>query len=301
MRFQLNRKFSVIIVYLVFLFLLFGLGSIAITTIIRQLVDLVENAPDYILQVNRLLLEWSSDLEYAMADLPDEFVQEVNSSINSSVDSLTDLLRTNIRVERFATLVAVIPNYIVSFIVYLIALFLFMLELPHLKTKMYQNFTDETSEKIQFMFSRLKYVIVGFLKAQFLVSIIILFVSMIGLLIIIPEYAVIMATIIWLVDLIPIVGSIAVLGPWAIYMLIANHYLMGIQLGVLAIVLLTIRRTVEPKVMGQHIGLSPLATLIAMYVGLQLIGILGFIAGPIVVIAFNSAKEAGIIKWNFKI
>src|SRR5690625_5755082 len=69
----------------------------------------------------------------------------------------------------------------------------------------------------------------------------------------------------------------------------------------LAIILLAIRRIVEPKVMGQHIGLSPLATLIAMFLGLKLMGVFGFILGPLLVIAFNSAKEADIIKWKVKI
>ncbi|MBM7540453.1 sporulation integral membrane protein YtvI [Amphibacillus cookii] len=300
-RLHLNRKISVIIVYLTFLILLSFIGTYAVTNIIKQLVDLAENAPDYILQVNKLLLQWSGELERIMEDLPNEFVQEVNNSINSSVESVTDILRTHFRVERLASIVAVIPNYIVSFIVYLIALFLFMLELPILKAKFYHNFTEHTAEKIQFMSARLKYVFVGFLKAQFLVSLIILTVTLLGLFIIIPEYAVIMATIIWLIDLIPIIGSIAILGPWSLYMFIAGNIFMGTQLALLAFILLAIRRTVEPKVMGQQIGLSPLATLIAMYVGLQLIGILGFILGPIVVIAFNSAKEAGIIKWHVKL
>jgi predicted PurR-regulated permease PerM len=41
--------------------------------------------------------------------------------------------------------------------------------------------------------------------------------------------------------------------------------------------------------------------LIAMYLGLKLLGILGFIIGPLILIAFNSAKEAGLIKMDFKV
>lgn len=113
--------------------------------------------------------------------------------------------------------------------------------------------------------------------------------------------ALIMSIIIWIIDFIPIIGSIVILGPWALFHLLTGDLAMGTQLAILAAVLLIIRRTVEPKVMGTHIGLSPLATLIAMYLGLKLIGILGFIIGPLLVIAFNSAKEAGLIRMNFKI
>jgi sporulation integral membrane protein YtvI len=189
----------------------------------------------------------------------------------------------------------------VSFLVYLIALFLFLLELPRLREGMYSFLKEKTAQKVQFMTSRLSFVIFGFFKAQFLVSIIIFVVSLIGLFFIKPEVALIMSLIIWVIDFIPIIGSIVILGPWALFYLITGDISHGTQLAVLAAVLLIIRRTVEPKVMGSHIGLSPLATLIAMYLGLKILGILGFVIGPLLLIAFNSAKEAGIIKMNFKI
>lgn len=53
--------------------------------------------------------------------------------------------------------------------------------------------------------------------------------------------------------------------------------------------------------MGQQIGLSPLITLIAMFLGLKLLGFLGFILGPLIVITYRSAKEAKIINWKIKI
>ncbi|SIC34527.1 sporulation integral membrane protein YtvI [Mycobacteroides abscessus subsp. abscessus] len=151
------------------------------------------------------------------------------------------------------------------------------------------------------MTSRLSYVVLGFFKAQFLVSLIIFFVSLVGLLIIAPDIALVMALVLWIIDFIPIIGSIVILGPWALFHLLTGDVVLGTKLAVLAAVLLIIRRTVEPKVMGTHIGLSPLSTLIAMYLGLKLLGILGFIIGPLILIAFNSAKEAGLIKMDFKV
>src|SRR5690625_4634071 len=194
-----------------------------------------------------------------------------------------------------------VPNFLVSFLVYLIALFLFMLELPAIKTNLYKMMKNETAEKVTFMGRKLNSVFLGFIKAQLVLSFIIFVVALIGLLIISPDVAVIMSLVIWIIDLIPIIGSIIILAPWALYMFIVGDTLMGIELSVLAAILLTIRRTIEPKLMGQHIGLSPLATLISMFIGLKLLGLFGFILGPLVVIAFNSAKEAGIINWNLKI
>src|SRR5699024_6328123 len=95
-----------------------------------------------------------------------------------------------------------------------------------------------------------------------------------------------------------IIGSIIILGPWSLFMFLSGDTVLGVKLAILAIILLAIRRIVEPKVMGQQIGLSPLATLIDMLLGLKMFGVIGFIIGPLFVIAFNSATETGVIKWK---
>ncbi|WP_082234287.1 sporulation integral membrane protein YtvI [Halobacillus massiliensis] len=300
-RFRLNRKMAVIIVFLLFLLMLGILGAYAVTRAVTLLVELADNAPMYINQINNVMVNWQNSMNSFTQNMPREFVDRVTYELQNTLDTTTQTLSERLQLSNIAAFAAKIPEYLVSLLVYLIALFLFMLEMPRLKEKMHRNFTESTSEKVKFMNSRLSYVVFGFLKAQFLVSILIFIVSLVGLFWIAPEVAIVMSLIIWAIDFIPIIGSIIILGPWAVYALITGEVTMGIQLSVLAIVLLAIRRTVEPKVMGRHIGLSPLATLIAMYIGLQLIGLMGFILGPLLVIAFNSAKEAGIIRWNYKL
>ncbi|MDQ0350483.1 sporulation integral membrane protein YtvI [Alkalibacillus filiformis] len=296
----MNRTIAVTIVFLIFLSIIATIGTYTTTKAIGQVVKITENAPEYIKNVETILIELQDDINAFTEDWPAHFVREVEETAAENLVSLEAQIMDYIQIDNIAQFILKIPEFLISFIVYMIALFLFMLDLPNLRNKMYSMMTDQTQEKFKFMNARLAYVLLGFLKAQFLVSLIIFTVTLISLLFITPEIALVMSIIIWAVDLIPIVGSIIVLAPWSIYMFLVGDMLMGIQLGVLAIVLLTIRRTIEPKVMGHHIGLKPLPTLIAMYIGLQLIGILGFFLGPIVVIIFNSAREAGIIKWRVK-
>ena len=298
---KINRRISVLITFLGFV-LFIGLSGYFITTkVITEAIKLVENAPMYINEITKAWLRAEADFSNAAKDLPKDLVNEISIQIQSFLNKTKDDLVAYVNIDSLKALLTNIPNYLVSFIVYLIALFLFLIDLPRLRKGLYNHLTEKTADKVKFMTSRLSYVGFGFFKAQFLVSVIIFIVSLIGLLFINPEMALIMSIIIWIIDFIPIIGSIVIVGPWAMFHLLTGDVAMGTQLAILAAVLLIIRRTVEPKVMGTHIGLSPLATLIAMYLGLKLIGILGFIIGPLLVIAFNSAKEAGLIKMNFKI
>ncbi|MYL58485.1 sporulation integral membrane protein YtvI [Virgibacillus halodenitrificans] len=298
---KISRKAAVSIIFLLFLLLVGIAGTFIVTKAVTQVVNFVEDVPSHFNQLNDMYGEWEKDLQQYTNNLPPEFVKQISDSIEENLTALSNTAKEKITLDNIAEIFSKVPQYLISFIVYLIALFLFMLELPLLKAKMYNLLTKETAEKVSFMNRRLADVLLGFLKAQFLVSLLILAVSLVGLFLITPEVAIMMSLIIWIVDLIPIIGSIIILGPWALFLLLAGDTSLGIQLAVLAIILLAVRRIVEPKVMGQHIGLSPLATLIAMFIGLKLLGLLGFILGPLLFIAFNSAKEAGIIKWNTKI
>jgi sporulation integral membrane protein YtvI len=300
-RYKLKRRMSVLFVFVLFLCLL-GISSyLLVTKIITEAINVVKNSPQYIEDINDLWLQFEEKLYTASQDLPKELVFEINNSVNNYFRDVKIKLENIDWITQVTEIGALLPNYLVSFLVYLIALFLFLIELPRIKERLYGHLTQKTADKVRFMTTRLSSVMFGFLKAQFLVSIIIFIVALIGLLFITPKYALIMSLIIWLVDLIPIIGSIAILGPWSLYHYIAGDVVLGTKLLILGAILLVIRRTIEPKVMGQHIGLSPLATLIAMYLGLKLFGMVGFFIGPFIVIVFNSAREAGIIKFKFKL
>jgi sporulation integral membrane protein YtvI len=300
-RIKLSRKNAVIIVFLLFLIVMGVAGTFLVTKAVGQAINFVEDVPSHINKINEIYGEWEDRFSQYGKNLPDEFVRTVTDSFNNYVNSVSTTLKEKVTINKVASIFAEVPQYIVSLLVYLIALFLFMLEIPILKQKTYIFFKEETAKKVAYMNSKIKSVIVGFFKAQFLVSLLIFAVSVIGLFLITPEVALIMSLIIWVIDLIPIIGSIIVLGPWALIMFMAGNVEMGIELSILAIILLAIRRTVEPKVMGKHMGLSPLATLISMFLGLKVFGILGFIIGPLLVIVYISAREAEIIKLNFKI
>ena len=300
-KFKWNRKVSVIAVFMFILAIIASLLYYTVTQLIGKIIDFTKAAPDYFNSLSGVWIDIQSKLFQYTSGMPDEVVKSVQKEFKNIFDSIRESILDLLSYEKIMSLMAEIPNFLVSFIVFIIALFLFMLELPELRKMLFRHLTTSTAEKVRFMITRLNLVIFGFLKAQLLVSLIILAVTFIGLLLIIPKYAIVMSLVIWIIDIIPILGSIIILAPWSLYLFISGDVATATQLAILAAVLLIIRRTVEPKVMGSQIGLSPLPTLIAMFIGLKLIGFLGFFIGPLVIILLSTAREAGIIKMNFRI
>ncbi|MHA6258589.1 sporulation integral membrane protein YtvI [Sporosarcina sp. CAU 1771] len=296
-----KRKLAVISIFIFVLVLISSLIYYTVTRLIGKIIDFTIAAPDYFNTLSGIWIDMQAKLFQYTSGLPLEVVYAIQTESKVVFDSMRTSLLHLLSYDRLLSIVTDIPNLLVSLIVYMIALFLFMLELPNLKKMIFKRFTDSTAKKVKIMVTRLNDVVIGFVKAQFLVSLIIVAVAFIGLMLIAPKYALVMSLIIWVIDIVPILGSIIILAPWALYHFISGDVAMGSQLTFLAIVLLVIRRVIEPKVMGNQIGLSPLPTLIAMFIGLKLIGFLGFFIGPLVVILFSTAREAEIIKIDFKI
>lgn len=86
------------------------------------------------------------------------------------------------------------------------------------------------------------------------------------------------------VDALPMLGTGTILVPWGLVVLLQGDTPLG--LGLLALYVLTsvIRSCMEPRLLGRQLGLNPLLTLMAMYAGYKLWGILGMIAAPILTI-----------------
>ena len=103
-----------------------------------------------------------------------------------------------------------------------------------------------------------------------------------GLSILHRPYTVLPAFINALVDILPVLGISTVLVPWGIFELIRGNVALGTGLLVLCAIMLLIRQLIEPRIIGKSLGLHPLTTLFAAYVGLQLFGLFGMLLGPAV-------------------
>lgn len=99
-------------------------------------------------------------------------------------------------------------------------------------------------------------------------------------------YVLPIAATIALVDLLPILGCGSVLVPWAVFLLMGGDPVGGAGLLILYGVIALVRAVLEPRVVGSHLGLHPVATITAMYAGLQIGGFAGMLVAPMTVLAF---------------
>ncbi|MYL34143.1 sporulation integral membrane protein YtvI [Pontibacillus yanchengensis] len=151
------------------------------------------------------------------------------------------------------------------------------------------------------VFRGLQNALFGFMKAQFTLISITAIIVLIGLLILQVDYAITIAIITGVVDLLPYLGTGLIFVPWIIFMFFTGNYFLTIGLSILYIVVIIQRQMMEPKVLSTNIGLDPLATLISLFVGYQLFSFLGLIIGPVFLVIVKTLFQTGVLQeiWNF--
>lgn len=121
----------------------------------------------------------------------------------------------------------------------------------------------------------------AYLKAQvIIIGCVTLFCSA-GLMLLKNRYALLIGILIALIDALPIFGSGIILIPWAIIELMMQNIFAGAVLLTLYLCCQFTRQLLEPKLIGNKIGIEPIITIIAMYIGFKLFGLAGFLLGPI--------------------
>lgn len=110
------------------------------------------------------------------------------------------------------------------------------------------------------------------------------------------EYVILTSALIALIDIIPILGIGTIFIPWAIYSIIMNNVTMGVFLIVSYLIITVVRNVLEPKIIGNQVGANPVITLIFMYIGLKLFGVIGLIALPMLVIIVKILSDSGKIR-----
>ncbi|MCK1993040.1 sporulation integral membrane protein YtvI [Peribacillus muralis] len=297
---KLHRLWAVLISFVIYVGGLLGITYFAFSVLIKKIIVYSEELPGLIREMYlTALLPVIRQWEQYSQTLPPNLIQSVEQTMEKGVKALEGF--TEGFVQDMVQFVTLLPGLFIDFLIYLIALFLISLELPKLRKKAVQYLKTSTFQKISLVYQDLSMAAVGFIKAQILLSLITFTMAYGGLWLLNVRYAIPLALLIVVVDILPILGTGSVLVPWAAIVWAQGNHHLGIGLVILFLVITIIRRTIEPKIYAANMGLSPLASLVSLYLGFKMLGFLGLFLGPSILIVYDTLKKAGVIKSNFKL
>ncbi|MDC3412632.1 sporulation integral membrane protein YtvI [Aquibacillus sp. 3ASR75-11] len=188
-----------------------------------------------------------------------------------------------------------LPNYMTVFIFSLLGTFFIAKDWYKLHALTKRMLPESVTESGSDVVNGLKKAFFGFAKAQCILISITAVIVLIGLLFLQVKYAITIAVITGLIDLIPYLGTGIVFLPWIAYLFLTGQYGMTIGLTALYMVVIVQRQVMEPKILSTNIGLDPLATLVALFVGFQIWGFAGLILSPALLVVINTLYQTGVL------
>jgi sporulation integral membrane protein YtvI len=302
---RLPRWLSVTLSMLIFLGTAIATITLLVTNIVIEMGGLAETLQS---KINDWMVDFNSFIQSSFFqeivsrwnnfyEQNPNYQDTINKNLTSTAGSLADFSKLAISYlfDRLISLLTSLPNIAALTIIVLLATFFISKDWYRIVTRYSGMFSETIHKAARLVRTDLQKALFGYLRAQLiLVSLTALFV-IIGLIVLRVDYAITIGLLTGLADLMPYLGTGAVMVPWILYEFFAqgNIYL-GVGLSILYGVILVARQIMEPKVLASSVGLDPLATLIAMFVGLQLFGFAGLIIGPVTLVILSAFYRARI-------
>lgn len=293
---RIRRKAGSAIVIIAVLAGVILIGYFLISKLTTEAVGFISSLPALWQDVEKELDEVMGSL----TDFYDRFPKALKDSLTQIGDNLGGYISGALNSLSEPTVTAVgniarnIPSVIVSTIMCLLSSYFFVAERENVYAFFHRHVPEEIRKKFRIMSSGLTGAVGGYFVAQFRIEIVIYFLLFIGLLILQVEYSFLIAFLIAVLDFLPVFGAGAVLWPWALMEVLAGNYRMALGLMIIWGVTQLLRQIIQPKFVGDSIGVPAIPTLFLLFIGYRIGSVAGMILAVPVGIVIQKMFEAGL-------
>ncbi|MBQ8302335.1 MAG: sporulation integral membrane protein YtvI [Clostridia bacterium] len=186
------------------------------------------------------------------------------------------------------TVAGALPQVFLFILVTLISLVYFSLDYDRITSAAVKLLPRRAREALVSLKEGVIDATVKYLRSYLLIMLITYGTMLLGLFILRVEHSAVIALFIALLDILPVLGVGTVLVPWSIFELFWGTRFLGIGLMLLFILNAVLRQIIEPKIVGKSLNLHPIVTLILLYAGYAIFGILGLLLLPMLAAVISS-------------
>lgn len=267
--------------YLLLGFLLFRLSVSVVPAIgnfILKLPSIYEN--QMLPAIHELYLMFDDTL----ASTSPHIGQQVEQTVEQTLASLgTFITESSGSIVKLLTGYAVsIPSVTIKIILAIVSSYFIAGDYDYVVGLVLKVLPASWRHQVQHVAEQTRHIIFIFLKSYSLLMSITFVELLVGFILLKIPYAAVLALSIAVFDILPVLGTGGILIPWAIIAAVLGRYKMAAGVAVLYFIITALRNSLEPRVVGKQIGLHPLATLVSMFVGAGMFGVVGLFGFPVV-------------------
>ncbi len=304
---KILRKHSSAVIIVLVLAVLFALIYLLIWGILQGLQSLFGEMDNIIATFLGFLDEFRLALTNLSISLPDslhETISSLDASIETALTGFATDLMEQINLSAAGSYLNSALNLLILIIISILATYFVMIDRNQLALVISRTVPTSIQQYYRVVMDNIKTAVGGYLKTQLKLMLIIMLALFVGFKLLNVEYALLLAFITSILDFLPVFGTGTIIGPWVVFELISGDYLYAVFLIIIYLVCLLLKQLLQPKIMGDSVGISPLYALFFMFVGYRINGIIGMIIGiPVgmILLSFYRAGFFNRILKGFKI
>lgn len=249
-----------------------------------------EVEPQLILFLERLQVA-IINIDPALDTVINDFIVQFSSNIGSSISALSVTVLT-----KLSGAIAKAPSLLVKTMISVIASFFIAVDYYEITYFIAKQLNLAQRQLLYEVEEYAKSAVFKYIKSYSLIVSITFSELFVGLFLLGVKKAWLIALLIAIFDILPILGTGGILIPWSIISVVTGDTAFGIGIIMLYLIITVIRNTIEPKIIGKQVGLHPVATLLAMFIGTKLFGVFGLFLLPVSLAIIKQLNDAGKIK-----
>lgn len=304
---KLKRKSSAIIVFVISLSIIIGLLILGIATLISEASNMLSNLNIFFTKVYQQSQNIIANIDFSKFKISSEVTQIVTNSTSDLIGSTSEWIKKILTgIVNTLTSLPTIGLYIV---ITILALYFICTDKIYMLDQLEHHLPSKWVKKLFKHMRELIKALGCYIKAEAILVLISFIISVIGLYSfklfgLNIKYPLIIAIGIGFIDALPIFGSGTVMVPWAIFAGFNGDVKLGLFILGLWGIMSIVRQLIEPRIVSKQIGIHPIFTLLAMYTGFKVMGVMGLILGPIFLIIlkniFATTIDKGFMKFIFE-
>lgn len=287
---KLLRKHSSAIIIILVIAAIVGTLYLIISVLIRESKQLAGDLPQIIEQVEIQLNNISVKIQDISSDMP----KPVQNFVNNILENISkNLMGFEPKEDLFTFSVASnlaqnIADFFLTLIITILSAYFFIIKRDELMDGCRKFLPNSVIEGWYFIYNNFTKAVGGYFKAQLKIMFVLSVIMVVGFEILRVSYSILLALGIAFLDFLPVFGTGAVLWPWALIDMLSGNYFRAVGLVVIYLICQITKQVLQPKMVGDSIGISPLSTLVFLYIGYRLYGVIGMIIGvPVGMVIVN--------------
>lgn len=230
-----------------------------------------------------------------------EYFQKIDPTfIEKNSSQFTDLLKNGLNIvgtslSTFLSIALSIPVWITIIFIVILSTYFFSRDMKSIKEKFISMFSENGREKFESVWFHGIKMLSQYAKAYFFIYFLTFLQTLIGFTILGVKYTVILSIICAIADVLPVLGIGIIYLPLALIYLLSGNFFAGVGILILFVLISVVRQFVEPKIVSTSLGIHPVITLLAIFIGLKAFGFAGMIFLTFLVVFYKVLKNAKIV------